>query len=624
MHPSLKNIVLIFSFLWITMVLHSQSNTDSLKKELAFLPNDTNSILKILQEAYKYKDVDYNIFLELVNVAEKKAIAINNASWLCKVYLWKGISYLELSNSVEASKNLSMAKILAEKIQNKTLIISVNVELGAMYELNGEINEALKYYNESLEMSSSLHDLRTKGIILNRISGIYYKKLEFKRSIDLLRQSCQIMASIHDTNNLIPGLGNLALYFCHAGELDSADHYLAETEKIIEHYPYNNPYYLAGFYEIQGRIYLTHQKYALALKSYDLCIKYSTEMSTPAMIYESYHQIADIHEKTGNYRQALRYYQLYAELLDSVVSHDNFIKAINIQNMYEDKKKENELLRMNNEAEAKQIQIQLMNREKKDLINYVVLLLSVSVLFICLLGMLIWHIKSRQKEIRLLKQKNRAIEEQTKELGNSELLIAKFQFQMNPHFVFNALHNIQGLIMDNENTRAEAQIQRLASLMRNTYSNAEKDYITIEDEITYLKTYFQFESNIQNNIEFKISVENGLEDALIPPMIIQPLVENSIKHAHLDKVTHPYIKVDIIKKDRLLNISVKDNGMGISTLNPKILHDSHSMSILQSRIALLFQNSSAQIVAPLLSIQSVPEIPVGTCVKFNLPLNHLF
>lgn len=224
-----------------------------------------------------------------------------------------------------------------------------------------------------------------------------------------------------------------------------------------------------------------------------------------------------------------------------------------------------------------------------------------------------------------LEEKILKIKEQAVELNKQSKQIARLQSQMNPHFVFNALHNIQGLVISGENQKAASQIQSLAQLMRKTFANAEKDDILLSEEISYLQKYIDFErSAFDNKLEFDVQAEGKMENVLIPPMMIQPFVENAIKHAELKKIDHPYIKVLIEIENNLLSISVRDNGAGLKKENllPDIL--SHSMSVVKTRIQLLFQEKSKPVNENIFTVKTVPEVDAGTMIKFYLPLNYAY
>ena len=239
--------------------------------------------------------------------------------------------------------------------------------------------------------------------------------------------------------------------------------------------------------------------------------------------------------------------------------------------------------------------------------------------------LLMRNIKARKKAYTQLEKRNEEIKWQALQLSRQAKLIAKFQSQMNPHFTFNALHNIYGLVIGNENDKAISQIQSLAQLMRKTLTNSVRDEITLEEEIDYLQKYIDFEQAVVPvKLNFKIEIGKELQSAMIPPMMIQPLIENAIKHAGLDKVQNPFIKVLIEKENNLMKLIVEDNGMGLNKENMNVDKLSQSISIIKSRIELLFEGKKNTMNDSYFKIVSVPEIEKGTSVKFYLPLNYAY
>ncbi|MEO6540441.1 MAG: histidine kinase, partial [Ferruginibacter sp.] len=261
--------------------------------------------------------------------------------------------------------------------------------------------------------------------------------------------------------------------------------------------------------------------------------------------------------------------------------------------------------------------------------NRLLVLLISSLFILSLLSVfaffLLKNIRARKKAYAQLQIRNNEIKEQALQLSRQARLIAKFQSQMNPHFTFNALHSIYGLVIGNENEKAVTQIQSLAQLMRKTLSNSIKEEITLEEEMDYLQKYIDFEkATSPTAFDFKIQVDEALDNVLIPPMMIQPFLENAIKHAGLDKVQNPFIKVFIEKENDLMMLIIEDNGQGLNKDNTNVNKLSHSMSIIKSRIELLFESKKIIAGDTYFKILSVPEIAKGTSVKFYLPLNYAY
>ncbi len=308
----------------------------------------------------------------------------------------------------------------------------------------------------------------------------------------------------------------------------------------------------------------------------------------------------------------------------ALLSQQQEIQTLQIQQQKED------LTKKSLQAKAAEQEIQLANTAKelkekqlssqRTIRNY--LLGGVGLLGI-LAFTLFRNIISKKKAYMQLENKSEQIREQALELGKQAKQIAQFQSQMNPHFVYNALHNIQGLVLNEEAEKANTQIVSLAQLMRKTFANAEKDDIPIDEEIAYLNKYVEFEKNaFDNNLNFLIETDIEARNVSIPPMMIQPFIENAIKHAELKKISNPYIRVLIEIENNLLSINIKDNGKGIEPKENDSDKLSHSISVIKSRLNLLFKGSDGIQQKPVFVIKSIPEISEGTMVQFYLPLNY--
>jgi sensor histidine kinase YesM len=132
--------------------------------------------------------------------------------------------------------------------------------------------------------------------------------------------------------------------------------------------------------------------------------------------------------------------------------------------------------------------------------------------------------------------------------------------QMNPHFVFNALNSIRALILENPQ-KARNSINQLSKLLRNSLLTERKKTIPLAEELETIKDYLELEIiRYEERLRYELTVKEGCEKALIPPMIIQTLVENSIKHGISKEVNGGKIQITIHKIDNLLDIKVSNPG----------------------------------------------------------------
>lgn len=180
---------------------------------------------------------------------------------------------------------------------------------------------------------------------------------------------------------------------------------------------------------------------------------------------------------------------------------------------------------------------------------------------------------------------------------NAEL--SALRNQMNPHFVFNSLNSIQNFIFNKDVEQANYYLSNFSKLMRDSLELSKLDFITMEKEIAFIQNYLELEQmRFPEKFDFEISVDNSLnqEYIFIPPLIIQPILENSIKHGfkHIDYKGKIYISFQKTNEKKLIKIRVEDNGKGIAKDNKKLNSTgftSHGMGIIKERINLFNSNN---------------------------------
>ena len=204
---------------------------------------------------------------------------------------------------------------------------------------------------------------------------------------------------------------------------------------------------------------------------------------------------------------------------------------------------------------------------------------------------------------------------------------------MNRHFIFNALNSIQYFINTEDRTSANKYLTNFAKLIRKNLDSATGgNVITLEEELERIELYLSLESmRFKGKFEYHIDV-NGLdaESVMIPPMLMQPFIENSIIHGILpDESKKGQIKLDLRQVGEFLHIRIEDNGIGIhQSLSRKLDadgdHRSQGMEITSKRIELLQKMTNYGI-----SLEGPEEIVLengsinGTYVLIKIPLSNL-
>ena len=215
-------------------------------------------------------------------------------------------------------------------------------------------------------------------------------------------------------------------------------------------------------------------------------------------------------------------------------------------------------------------------------------------------------------------------EEKTKLLvQNSELQLRSLQIQMNPHFIFNALTSIQFLVLSKNIKDTLLYMSNLASIIRSNMEIASKDYIFVSDEIKFLEKYIHIELLRFKN-ELEITLQNNCETSniLMPPMLVQPLIENAIKHGVRQGKHTGKIRIVFSNSDTELQILVDDNGIGREA-SRKIQNTNRThfgLNVIEKRMQLLNEIGKTGINKLEINDKYENDISVGTEVIIHLAL----
>ena len=193
------------------------------------------------------------------------------------------------------------------------------------------------------------------------------------------------------------------------------------------------------------------------------------------------------------------------------------------------------------------------------------------------------------------------------------------QMQMNPHFMFNALNAIQGLITLEETDKAQRYLQAFSKMLRSMLHQSRKDTITLQEEVEYLTQYLQIEQLANNDkFTFNISCSEELEDDLrIPNMIVQPFAENAVKHAFKGRASGS-IRISFRPLGNHVLCTVIDDGIGMDSSRRKNEnHKSLGIEVVKERLANYHKNEKREFVKFLNTKGSEAS---GTRVELLLPI----
>lgn len=214
--------------------------------------------------------------------------------------------------------------------------------------------------------------------------------------------------------------------------------------------------------------------------------------------------------------------------------------------------------------------------------------------------------------IRTIKNQERGKAEVQKRLAETKM--EALQSQMNPHFIFNAMNSIQNYIIDNNTDDALMYMGEFSKIIRQTLNNSSVQRIALSNEIEYLQSYIKLENmRFKNQVEFELIIDEELDlfETEIPPMLIQPFIENVFVHAFDSHSINPKLIVSFTQSDNYLFCKIIDNGKGMQSRNLNKLHASKGIDLAKERIALFQENNENPI-----TISSNPN--EGTTVVLKL------
>lgn len=224
--------------------------------------------------------------------------------------------------------------------------------------------------------------------------------------------------------------------------------------------------------------------------------------------------------------------------------------------------------------------------------------------------------------IKRIKQKNKRDKERL-ELENHLLSLEQkaLRLQMNPHFIFNVLNGIKAMA-PTKPEKMNQTVNNFATLLRETLNNSRKDTISLDQEIKTLNHYIEVERLMAEqtfDYDIILNTELDAEEILIPPMLVQPFVENAIRHGILKGTRRGELNILFETKEDALIVTISDNGIGIYSSQqhkPKTDHQSMALKVTRERL----ESISGTDALTISEQKNNDGSSAGTTIVFKIPL----
>ncbi len=396
-------------------------------------------------------------------------------------------------------------------------------------------------------------------------------------------------------------------------------------------------------YTNTGSLYLDMNKTNDAIFYYEKGLNIAQKANYPTIIQQSLKGLSDAYIQKADVKKALFYFKQYVEIKDALIKLKTDQVMAELKSKYESEKKQREIQSLVLDGQKKKSELKKSLGQIEEQKQYILLIVLALFLTVVLAITLFRQYRSKKKNNETLVIQNNKIVEQKKELEESlnytkqlqdvlkedldHYMQAALRKQMNPHFIFNSLNSIQSFILQNDKLSANIYLSKFAGLMRKVLENSQHQLITLEKELEVLNLYIELEEqrfDNKFNVQWNIDPLIDCSTHKLPPLIMQPYIENAIWHGLLHKEGDRRLTITIIKKAEQLVCTIVDNGIGreaaFGMKKNKSSHESLGTRITQKRIDLINSLNKSGIGVQYFDLSDNKGIANGTKVEITIPV----
>ncbi len=538
-----------------------------------------------------------------VNVKDNRKLK----NGLARVYGSMGVVFSEQSNYAKALQHHLKAVAIYEETKEEEKLARVYNNIGIVYRAQKEDFKALDYFSKAQKIQEKVGD-PTVGITLTNIGNLHLKQNNLKEAEEYYTKAKFYFEKFPNPRGLGELYNNLGLLHKQKANsskaLESWDLALQTFDLIDDKFGKSDTYLFMGEY------FFEKNNWSEALKHTQKAAELSKQLNVLEGTALAEKLMSSIYEKLNQPTEAFRHFKLYKTAQDSLINHENIRKSVQAEMNYEFEKKE-----AVKKKEAEKKALLLAEKSKRQALQTI--FIALFVLLLLGIAFLIYN--------RIQLKKNLTLQKELAEYEQKAL-----HLQMNPHFVFNCLGSISSFIVQNGTDSAIKYLSKFSKLMRLTLEYSKESLIPIDKEMESLQNYLELEQLRFNNVfEFKLSKSNDIEDDMaIPPLLLQPFVENAIIHGLIPKKENGTISVDFsIEKDNLI-CTILDDGIGFDKSkeikeNLVAIHKSMALDITKKRLEMMEASTSQKANVEIKEIKNELGQIQGTKVVLNLPIQFI-
>lgn len=554
--------------------------------------NAISTISNYLASNYSISGDKDSAFL-YYNIALEACVRTGDSLKLAAVLANMGDEYSAGGNYSEAIKHSLRAIRIKETRKDSASLAYFYQKAGEIYKLAGESGKWIEYVQKAYGLIYHPEYAPPKAVaaIYNDLGGIAEQQGDYNQALLYY----DTLATIGKTHEYLHAKGialtNRATIYKLQGETGKA--LLAADEAL--NYLAPSPYQEIYHHNLLAELNFETGNLSEALEYCNMVIQNSDSRNFPEEKMRAYKNLHLIEETNQNYESALLWHKKFKQISDSIRDKEVRTQIVELEMAYETEKKEQqiELLSVENHIKNQRLRVGVF------------LLAALSAIILLILYIL----QMRRKQAMLVQ---------------NDLQQQLFRSQMNPHFIFNVLGSIQNFMMQNDTRKASNFLSQFASLTRATLNNSVAETISLADEIKMLRNYIELEKMRKaDNFNFEIIYDENMEIDFIqiPPMLIQPFIENTIKHGFKNIEHKGFLRLQITDKTNWVEFIIEDNGIGISKMEKrKTGHKSMAMNIFEKRRKLIQQKYKKDFIFDICNLNETNPKFSGVKITIGIPV----
>lgn len=574
----------------------------------------------LLQKSFELQFNDFDSAAKLAFRAVDVATSLNDSSRLAESYMRLATSLLSLGDQMSAFNYFVKAREIIDRL-NIPVLRGRLLSLSNYFEDN--MTEAFKNQYKALAIFKKEKNNERIANALFILANMHLARRQMDSARyyldEILVYASKVSAGLYKSQVL-----NALRYEVVAHDFKKIKSVLATCD-LSSYHERDKGYY----FWLQAQVALNENNLPLAELHIRKAIKHFEKLKNLSLLFkQGYATLSKILVAQHRYKEAVDYKNKYQLGLIST----GYNPSLTAFDKYEgeQQKKEAQLREHEIQILAQENQLQQLRIRDRNLMLTIVII----AFLLMVLGSLILYLNFKDKKDRELLERNIDIARKEEAISDQQLKILELEkrvaelklnvlrAQMSPHFIFNALNSVQSCIVSNKIDVAIEYLSQFSKLLSMIFENSDKPIVTLAIEIEALRLYINIESlRFDHRIKFNIEVDDALlsENVRVPSMLLQPFVENSIKHAFDENKLDRKVNIRISRTENKIRYVVSDNGVGYrhSAKKQKQNHKSVGLDLVREKLRTIHNESD--FVLTIADLSEMDQNQSGTKVSIEFP-----